>query len=389
MADTGYTLPVFAVAAAKAALLHLSHQERSPRSITLDLLPGSATIPIEQVAQLDEHTALAICRSAPGDNLDLTRHTPVWAWVQWSDRPNDSAHLSNPADSSSSPDAETSDVLDPDPVLHLEAGEGVGRTAEGIAAIYRYARHLFDANLRPIIPSDRRLTVRLILPEGADLARRTSNAAFGILEGLALLGTSGIAQPLSRADHLDSFRETLRETAQTQSHLVFCIGQNGLRVARQLGIPQAMQIQTGNWIGAMLVEAGLLSVQSVLLLGYHGKLVKLASGIFNTSSHVADGRLEGLAAIAAQVLPRDRLSLVPEILSAPTADAVQIYLSEQGVMEIIFSALADRIRQRASAYVEKYSDRTLAIGTILFDRQGTILHRDTAAQAILDKISAS
>lgn len=386
MADTGYTLPVFAVAAAKAALLHLSHQERSPRSITLDLLPDSATIPIEQVAQLDERTALAICRSAPGDNLDLTRHTPVWAWVQWGDRAEHPAHLSTSANSGNSTDPASQD---PAATLHLEAGEGVGRTSDGIAAIYRYARHLFDANLRPMIPSDRRLTVRLILPEGADLARRTSNAAFGILEGLALLGTSGIAQPLSSADHLDSFRETLRETAQTQAHLVFCIGQNGLRVAQQLGVPQAMQIQTGNWIGAMLVEAGLLSVQSVLLLGYHGKLVKLASGIFNTSSHVADGRLESLAAIAAQVLPCDRLSLVPEILSAPTADAAQIYLSEQGVMEIIFSALADRIRQRASAYVEKYSDRTLAIGTILFDRQGTILHRDTAAQAILDKISVS
>jgi cobalt-precorrin-5B (C1)-methyltransferase len=39
MARTGYTLPVFAVAAAKAALLHLQNPHQELSSITLDLLP--------------------------------------------------------------------------------------------------------------------------------------------------------------------------------------------------------------------------------------------------------------------------------------------------------------------------------------------------------------
>ena len=38
-------------------------------------------------------------------------------------------------------------------------------------------------------------------------------------------------------------------------------------------------------------------VRDLLLLGYHGKLIKLAGGIFHTHHHLADGRLEVLVAL--------------------------------------------------------------------------------------------
>ncbi|NES96633.1 MAG: cobalt-precorrin-5B (C(1))-methyltransferase, partial [Desertifilum sp. SIO1I2] len=173
MARSGYTLPVFAVAAAKAALLHLHCDSRSDPlrrnrpealpTVSLDLLPGEATLPIQQVARLDLSSALAIATSDPGDNLDLTRNTPIWAWVKLQPR------QSEP--------------------LILEAGEGIGKTTSGDPAIYRYARRLFEANLLPLIADDRTVTVTIIMPEGRRLAQRTSNEAFGVLEGLSLLGT--------------------------------------------------------------------------------------------------------------------------------------------------------------------------------------------------------
>lgn len=43
-------------------------------------------IPVEQVAALEKTTALAITRSDPGPHLDLTRDTPVWAWVRLEER---------------------------------------------------------------------------------------------------------------------------------------------------------------------------------------------------------------------------------------------------------------------------------------------------------------
>ena len=354
MARTGYTLPVFAVAAAKAALLHLQSSDHLAQ-VTLDLLPDSAEIPIQQVAALDAQSALAITLSDPGDNLDLTRDTPIWAWVRLSPR-----------------QAEA---------LILEAGEGLGKTAAGDPAIYSYARRLFDANLLPLIPADYTLTVSIILPEGRRLAQRTSNAAFGVLEGLSLLGTSGISQPLSAADHLEEFRVALQTQVVEHPNLTFCLGSNGMQVAERLGIPAAAVVQTGNWIGALLVEAGLRGAESVLLLGYQGKLIKLAGGIFNTSSHLADAKLEILS--AAVLRTNGGLETAQAVLAAKTADAAYKMLLELGRAESVFDLLTQQISSRASQYVQKYADRSLKIGTVLFDRQGTVISRDKIADELI------
>ncbi|BAZ10049.1 cobalamin biosynthesis protein D [Calothrix sp. NIES-4071] len=345
MARTGYTLPVFAVAAAKAALLRLQNITESV--ITLDLLDSTAKIDIQQVAVLDIDTALAITKSDPGDNLDLTKNTPIWALVKLSARQENA--------------------------LVLEAGEGLGKNAMGEAAIYSFARKLFEANLLALIPEDKTATVRIILPEGRLLAQRTSNEAFGILEGLALLGTSGISKPLSAEEHLEEFRTNLQDKVKKNPDLVFCIGSNGFSVAQRLSIPEDSIVQTGNWIGALLVEAGLYKANSVLLLGYQGKLIKLAGGIFNTSSHLADAKLEIIAAAVVEV--GGDMQAVKAVLEAQTADAAHKILIELGLADNVFGYLADKISQKAEIYVKKYADVYITVGVILFDRKGEIITR--------------
>ncbi|MEM7067125.1 MAG: cobalt-precorrin-5B (C(1))-methyltransferase CbiD [Cyanobacteria bacterium P01_B01_bin.77] len=373
MARAGYTLPVFAVAAAKAALIHLlaqkigkkehvsaahSSNDEQETQVAIDLVPGEAAISIQQVASLDTTTALGICLSDPGDNLDLTRNTPIWAWVSL-------VKLSSDTDNN----------------LTLDAGEGIGRTATGEPAFYAYARTLFDNNVRPLIPAQHQATVRIILPEGRRLAQRTSNEAFGILEGLALLGTSGISQPHSSTDQLADYRASLQKAVQTTSHLVFCIGHNGQRTAQRLGIGSQHIVQTGNWLGPMLAEAGLRGAESVMLLGYHGKLIKLAGGIFNTSSHVADGKLPIIAAAIAQVeeIPEaiDYLAVIRAVLAAPTAAAAHELLIEAKLADSVFELLARQISDRAQAYIQKYANVRVNVGTVLCDRKGNIIAQDT------------
>ncbi|MEB3216829.1 MAG: cobalt-precorrin-5B (C(1))-methyltransferase CbiD [Nostocales cyanobacterium 94392] len=352
----GYTLPVFAVAAAKAALINLRNITEKLSSVSLDLLDENAEIAIAQVAVLDNNTALAITLSNPGDNLDLTRNTPIWALVKLSPR-------------KEGIEAE---------ILTLEAGEGLGKTATGEAAIYSFARRLFTANLLPLIPEDKIATVKIILPQGRELAKRTSNEAFGILEGLALLGTSGISQPLSAADHLEKFRSILREKVkhdaygeQSLRNLVFCIGANGYSVAERLSIPESAIVPTGNWLGALLVEAGLYKAESVLLLGYHGKLIKLAGGIFNTSSHIADAKLEIIAAAVVEV--GGDIEVVRTVLQAKTADEAYKKLIELNLADAVFRNLAQKISRKAESYVKKYADVEIKVGVVLFGRKGEII----------------
>ncbi|MEO1447607.1 MAG: cobalt-precorrin-5B (C(1))-methyltransferase CbiD, partial [Cyanobacteria bacterium J06635_11] len=273
---SGYTLPVFACAGAIAALRRLlempSNASSATQTITLNLVnpAGSAEIPIEQSALLSATSALAITRSDPGDNLDLTRNTPIWSIVSWAD------------------DRQTEQIL-------IEGGEGVGRHAEDVAnsaAIYAYARKLLQANLTAQLTEQQKIKVTIILPEGQQLALRTSNAAFGVVDGLSLLGTSGIAQPLSAPGQLAHYRQTLKQKAAEYDDLVFCLGENGLDLALKQGIAPERRLKTANWIGPLLVDAGLLGVRSILLFGYHGKLIKLAGGIFHTHHHIADARVE-------------------------------------------------------------------------------------------------
>ena len=67
-------------------------------------------------------------------------------------------------------------------------------------------------------------------------------------------------------------------------------------------------IKIGNWIGPLLVDAAIKKVKTVILFGYHGKLIKLAGGIFHTHNHLADARIEILVYLAVQE------KLPPEII---------------------------------------------------------------------------
>lgn len=364
---SGYTLPVFACGGAIAALRRLLEPADTAASVAVDLVEPAeiAEIAIEQVAPLPDGSVLAITRSEPGSNLDLTRHTPIWSVVGW-----------GPADQLER--------------LQIEGGEGVGRQlGGGPAAIYRYAKRLLQANLEPLIPAGRTLKLTIILPQGRGLAERTSNAAFGVVEGLSLLGTSGISQPLSAPGQLEAFRAELQAKAARFSTLVFCIGENGLDLAVQQGIDPARRLKTANWLGPLLVEAALQGVTGVLLFGYHGKLIKLAGGIFHTHHHVADGRQEILAAhCAAAGLPA---AGVDTLLQSPTVEAGLSYLRQlEGTwVEQIYGAIAQRIDQRAADYVYALAQQRLQVGSLLFDRSRQVIVTSSQGTALMAKTLVS
>ncbi len=364
MARTGYTLPVFACAAAKAALLQLLGQAKPELAVTLDLLEPAqtVTIPVEQVAKLGPHSALAITRSDPGDNLDLTRDTPIWAQVQWQEA---AARDASP--------------------LQLDGGEGLGIRADGSPAIYAYAQKLFAANLEPWL-TGRRLRVQIILPEGKALAQRTSNEAFGVVEGLSLLGTTGLSQPLSAPDQLAEFVAALQAHAGREA-LVLCVGENGLDLAAQMGIDPQITLKTANWLGPMLVAAAQVKVRALLLFGYHGKLLKLAAGIFHTHHSLADARAEILTAHCALAgLPP---SVVARVYHSDTADVALTYLRETvgaGPVHQLYTGLANRIDQRAQAYIRKHADRSVSVGSLLFDRRRQVIVCSATGERLLTQI---
>jgi cobalt-precorrin-5B (C1)-methyltransferase len=355
-APRGYTLPVWVAAAARASVAAL--QGEAPRSAwPLDLLQGEGQPPVPvavgAAALLGEGWALAEATCDPGDGLDLTRGLKVWALSRWEEAP---------------PLA----VEGEEAWLRLEAGAGVGvHAASGGICASAYARALLAANLRSLVPRGRRLHLRLVLPEGRELAERTSNAAFGVVEGLALIGTRAETQASADPQQLDRTLEALAERLGAPTFggdLILVIGENGLDLAPRLGLPADLLLKAGNWLGPVLVAAGQGGVRRLLLFGYQGKLIKLAGGIFHTHHHLADGRAEVLTALAAlEGLTGPALEALHD---APTVEAALTGL------QTLDPALAARLRQRLAATVERRAARYLechgaagpAVGAALFDR---------------------
>jgi cobalt-precorrin-5B (C1)-methyltransferase len=378
--STGYTLPVFACAAALAALRCLREGIQSLESVSVNLLEPQITaeIPIEQASVLKTGTALGVTRSDPGDNLDLTRNTPVWAMVE----------LGRESDGESVRESENRGESEQIVIL---GGEGIGRhTVGGGAAIYDYAMRLLRSNLsRELAPSEK-ITVTLILPSGRQLATRTSNEAFGVVEGLSLLGTTGISQPLSTPGQLEVYREQLQEKAQLFDCLVFCIGENGLDLARQLGINPSRLVKTANWLGPLLVEAGYQGVQSILLFGYHGKLMKLAAGIFHTHHHLADGRREILTAYCAKArMPADACSAIFAAATAEDALGQLRALDAQtrsNWVDRIYGDIARQIDLRSSDCIFTHTNLRIPVGSVMFGRDRKIIVKSDIGDTFLTQI---
>lgn len=366
---SGYTLPVFATASAIAALHHLHNQEIKG-TVSLDLIEPSqiVNIPIEQVARISENSALAITRSDPGDNLDLTKNTPIWAIVELT----------------------KSDGISGNEQIIIKGGEGIGKQMnnQGKDAIYSYAKKLLKENLKKYLTPEETIRVTIILPEGKTLAKRTSNESFGVVEGLSLLGTTGISQPLTAPDQLTIYQEELKAKAKQFESLVFCVGENGLDLAKQQGIDPNQLIKTANWLGSLLVVAAIEKVSSILLFGYHGKLIKLAGGIFHTHHHLADGRLEILVAHGAKMgLPT---VILQELFKSPTTeDGLKLLRKYDGKAgsdwtEKIYHSIAETIDQRSQDYIRKHAEVNIRVGSILFDRDRSIIIASKQGKMIMD-----
>jgi cobalt-precorrin-5B (C1)-methyltransferase len=364
---SGYTLPVFAVASAMASLMYLK-EEKEIKTLSVELIkpPQTAIIKIEQVAKIEQNKALAITLSDPGDNLDITRHTPVWAMVEIKNTNNNN----------------------PEEKIIIKGGEGIGKKIKenNQPAIYNYAKELMIFNLKKLLKPEEKIIVTIILPQGKQLAKKTSNEAFGVVEGLSLLGTTGISQALTSPAQLDQYLAELNNKAQQFKTLVFCIGENGLNLGKIMGIKEQQLIKTANWLSPMLIQASLQSVENILLLGYHGKLIKLAGGIFHTHHHLADGRREILTAHSAKLgLPS---AILQEIFNSETAEDVLNLLrnldaqTNSNWVKTIYDQIALTIDQRTQAHIQNHSPNFVRIGSLLFDRQRQVIVKSSQGTSI-------
>ncbi len=260
---SGYTTGACATAAAKAALTALILGEEQ-KMISFRLPDDEEmTLPVAHT-EIEKNSATCTVVKDAGDDPDVTHGASIVVTVSFSNHPD----------------------------IRFLQGEGVGRvTLPGLGleigepAINRIPRQMIMKELSALY--DKGLDVTISVPGGKELAQRTFNPKLGIVDGISIIGTSGIVRPFSSEAFVEAIRREVEVcVAVGSSRLIINSGAKSERFVKKEypGLPAQAFVHYGNFIGETLKIAAKLKVPLVTLGIMIGKAVKLAEGNLDTHS---------------------------------------------------------------------------------------------------------
>ncbi len=352
----GFSLPLWVAGAARSALNKLVGLPfENYELIKIPNEKKEIKIEIHSVGLLkDDSHALGITFAKSGLDLDITQNLEIWTIASLQ-----KISLNNPVQTIP---------------INIIAGSGVGiKEDTSEICISNFAKEVLYENLLDSIPAGFSLKLEIIFPNGEFLAERTSNKSFGIVDGLSIIGTSAETYSSASPDQLEEAKNNLAKLTQNdfKGEVIFVIGENGLNLAKSYDVNLPI-IKIGNWIGPLLVYAAIKKVKTVILFGYHGKLIKLAGGIFHTHNHLADARIEILVYLAVQEkLP---LEIIVELSQLDNLENALQLLERfnKSLSDKLFKNLSNTIENRSFTYVNRYVKTDMEIASIIFDRQRQI-----------------
>lgn len=266
------------------------------------------------------------------------------------------------------------ELLPEDGAIVYLAGEGVGIVTEpglkvppGDPAINPVPRQMIEQAVRSVFGA-RAARVRVSVPGGREIAKKTFNPRLGIRDGISILGTSGVVRPMSEEALRDALYVELKmRVEQQKKSLVFTFGNQGETAMRRL-YPEACIVQVSNEIGFMLDSARELGVEHLIIGGHPGKMTKIAAGILQTHSRIADGRRESIITqLALLGAPR---TLLEQVYQTVTTDAAAALIHQAGMDEVW-----NRLAAAARRYCLLRVRREIEIETVLTDTQGAVMGR--------------
>lgn len=358
----GVTTGSCAAAAAKAAMMALLGQTpdrvriHTPKGWTVDL-------DIEYCRQVDGGVVCAVRKDA-GDDPDITHGMLVEAHCRLLDTPG----------------------------VDIDGGHGVGRVTQkglsippGEAAINPVPRRMIAEEITRLLPPGKGARVEIRLPQGEELAQKTFNPRLGIVGGLSVLGTTGIVEPMSDEAIRQSMALEVNVAAEAgHKRLILTPGNHGLAMAAVLGLRDdglsrhsTAIIKIGNYLGFMLDQCLAHDMEEVLLIGHIGKLVRLAGGVFDSYSKVADARIEILAANLAWLgAPQP---VIRELFDCLTTEAALEVIERHGY-DALYALLCRKAEQRS---MQRVYDK-LRVGVLMFSMDQRVLGTGDVAAGLLE-----
>ena len=361
---TGYTTGTTAAAAAKAAvILMLSGKAPELVSVPLPGGQGYATLKVHRSWSMvpEEGVRCSVVKDG-GDDPDVTHGAEIVVGV-WR-------------------------LPDGIKGLHITGGPGVGtvtRPGTGIEvgepAVTRVPRRMMaDAVAEGLVecgwPPETGVRARISVPNGEEIAKQTTNARLGVLDGISILGSTGIVQPFSTAAWRASVHLAI-DVAATNGldHLVLSTGTRSEQYTRQLlDLPDMAYVEAGIFSGPSMKRCVNKGIKRVAHVGMVGKFSKMAMGYFVT--HVAGNQVDTgfLSQLAAQCGASPELQ--EEMRNAASGRHFQELAQEHGVMEV-FPLMCQLVCQQAQKYLGQDPDKdtsdAIIVDALCFDFEGNLL----------------
>ena len=355
---TGVTTGLCAAAAAKAAtamLLSSEQLEEQPEEqlelVEVTAKTGAAMqLAITDIQRRNGSVSCAVQKDA-GDDPDVTHGMKIFATVQKSGGEG----------------------------IELDGGEGIGRVTKpglkvpvGHAAINPVPRemikHAIEETCRQYsYPGGIKAVISI--PGGAQVARKTMNERLGIVGGLSILGTTGIVEPMSERAIVETIKAEIDvHLASGKRNLLMTPGNYGRDFAlSELGLDITLAVKCSNFIGEALDYACMKGVEHIKLVGHAGKLVKIAGGIMNTHSRIADCRMEIIAAHCA--LAGGGIETIKQVMDCVTTEAAIEVLKQCGLNEPVWRSIGEKI----GFHLTERTKGSIVIEYIVFTQEHGVL----------------
>ena len=372
----GYTTGSCAAAAAKAAAEMLLSGEEIRQVRLLTPKGIELYLELEEIMRKKSEVSCAV-RKYSGDDPDVTNGILVYATVQ-------------KVEKKSKINSENS--VDLSEKINLDGGIGIGRVTKpgleqkiGQAAINKVPRRMICEAVEEVCRKYEytgNLQVRLSVPEGAEVAKKTFNPRLGIEGGISILGTTGIVEPMSEKALTDTIYLEMKMLKENGTDWCYAVpGNYGMDFLRKkLHVDTALSVKCSNYVGQTIDFAVNMGLKGILFVAHIGKFIKVAGGIMNTHSRDADARMEILAANALRAGADVRTA--KQILDAVTTDEGLAVLKQTPYWTDTMQLVA----QHVEYYLNHRAQGQLIIGAVLYSNAMGELGRTTQAERLLENL---
>ena len=351
---TGYTTGTCAAAATKAALSALVSGNKLPKVNVSLPKDKHIVIDIAWIKFVNEKSVTASVIKDGGDDPDVTNGAEIWSTVS---------------------------LLESSNKIMIDGGIGVGRVTKpglgleiGKAAINPTPLKMINQAIGEILEKQQKnrygLAILISVPKGEEIAKRTDNPRLGIIGGISILGTTGIVIPYSTASFAASIRQSIDVSiAMGSDSVILTTGGRSEDFARSIfgnSVADHAYIQIGDFIGFSIKQCAIKKIKKAYVIGFIGKLTKMAMGVKQTHVKGSNVDMNFLATLAIRCGANN--DLVKKIKLANTARHVGELIDQSG-LSMFYDVLCEEVYNHLS----KDSPSDLQIKIILLDFTGKVI----------------